>query len=325
VPIDKILNVNSKNLFLKNITFGKGVMEKGNLIGNRFTILLRTDHSNIDQETIENLVKKIEQVKRNGFYNFYYLQRFGAPRFINIKWGLEILKGNHKEVIRSFICDSSERELDYFSNLRKKAEKNFGNWTLIKDLFKNIPIICANENIVLDYLIKNPTDFKGALKQIPDQTMLWVYAISSLLFNEKISFLLQTQSEIPEKLPLFLSLDKNDVITYEESLRALNIFPPPFKNLNDFPNIRPEKRLVNTTEKVKINKIEIVEEGIILSFDLSKGDYATTFLSHLFNLVNGKAPEWVSKNILDIKKNLGENENQKTLDHFREMLELRKN
>jgi TruD family tRNA pseudouridine synthase len=69
VPIDKILNVNSKNLFLKNITFGKGVMEKGNLIGNRFTILLRTDHSNIDQETIENLVKKIEQVKRNGFYN----------------------------------------------------------------------------------------------------------------------------------------------------------------------------------------------------------------------------------------------------------------
>jgi tRNA(Glu) U13 pseudouridine synthase TruD len=155
--------------------------------------------------------------------------------------------------------------------------------------------------------------------------MLWVYAISSLLFNEKISFLLQTQSEIPEKLPLFLSLDKNDVITYEESLRALNIFPPPFKNLNDFPNIRPEKRLVNTTEKVKINKIEIVEEGIILSFDLSKGDYATTFLSHLFNLVNGKAPEWVSKNILDIKKNLGENENQKTLDHFREMLELRKN
>lgn len=320
IPLEKIKSISSPYFFLKNLHAGKGVVEKGNLVGNRFTILIRIDYSHFNIKTAESLRKQIIDVKKNGFYNFYYLQRFGTPRLINIKWGMYILRGQHKEAIKSFISESSERELPYFRKLRQTAEKKFGNWTEILKLFEPFPMICRNELKAIRYLEKHPEDFIGALSTMPDQITLWIYAIASLLFNEKISSLAQTGKPIPKDLPLFLSNDRQDILVYQELLQEINIFPPPFNNLRSFPFIRLNKRTARTKEFAEIHKVEVVDEGIIMSFSLSKGNYATTLLSHFFNLVTGKPPEWVRPGKIDIKKIIGEENINKTIEKFHSVI-----
>lgn len=320
ISLERIETLSSPYFFLKNLQTGKGVVEKGNLIGNRFTILIRIDYDHFNSKTVESFQKQIAEVRKNGFYNFYYLQRFGTPRLINIKWGMSILRGQYKEAVKSFISESSDRELPYFKNLRQSAEKIFGNWKEILKLFEPFPLTCRNELKVIRHLEKRPEDFAGALSTIPDQITLWIYAVASLLFNEKISSLVQAGKSIPNNLPLLLSNDAQDVLVYQDLLQEMNLYPPPFNNLRPFPFIRLNKRIARTKEFAEIHKVEVVDEGIIMSFSLSKGDYATTFLSHFFNLVTGKPPEWINPNIVDIKKTIGENSIEKTLEKFQSII-----
>ena len=125
-------------------------------------------------------------------------------------------------------------------------------------------------------------------------------------------------------MPLFLSNKKEDWFFYEDFLKKLNIFPPPFGNLKNFSTIRLVSRNVKTIEQTYIEKVKIIKEGVILKFSLSKGIYATTFLAHLFCLVSGVPQDDISSNPVDIKSFLGEKSLDKTLDYFQKVIHSKK-
>ena len=83
-------------------------------------------------------------------------------------------------------------------------------------------------------------------------------------------------------------------------------------------------RDLETKDKAEIHSAEVVPEGIVVSFTLNKGEYATTFLPHFINLLNGKAPEDLDKNILDTKESLGQENIENVLEYF-ENLNISKN
>jgi len=312
----EIQEITSSYFFLKNIYFGKGVVEKGKIAGNEFTILVRTTKDFNEEIFWENLKK----IQKEGFYNFYYLQRFATPRLINYFWGLLILKGEYEKAVLSFLSDSGEKEIPYFKNLRKKIKENFGSWEKIEEILNPLPLMFKNELKIVSYLKNHPTDFVGALSQIPQQITLWVFALSSWLFNYKLSALIKTKKPIPEKLPLFLSFDKNDWKIYENFLSKLGIYPPPFENLKPFPFIQIRKREIKTKEKAQIKKVKIVKEGVILNFFLPKGVYATTFLCHLFRLLSGPPPKEIQQTPIDLKESLGEKSLRETLNYFQDVI-----
>ena len=314
---ERLKTVISPYFFLKKVTTGKGVVEKGGLMGNRFTVLVRMGKDFNPELFLDNLKK----IKNEGFNNFYYLQRFGTPRLINFYWGLFILRGEYRRTVLSFLTSGTERELSYFRKLREGIKDSFGNWKKIKIMMSTFPLIFQNELKVISYLEKNPRDFGGALFQIPEQITLWLYALSSWLFNKKLSSYIKNKKEPPQKLPLFLSQDKRDWLFYKDFLEKLKIFPPPLHNLRLFSSyIQFKKREINTKEQVKINQVEIIKEGVVLDFFLPKGVYATTFLAHLFCLVSGKPPEEISDKAIDIKAILGKKPLTKTLEYFREVI-----
>ena len=78
VSVTELKTLKSKYFFLKNVRTGKGVVEKGRLRGNRFTIMARTGNSLELPGRADTLMAQIDSVKENGFYNFYYIQRFGG-------------------------------------------------------------------------------------------------------------------------------------------------------------------------------------------------------------------------------------------------------
>lgn len=316
VNIEDIKKISSPYFFLKNVYSGKGVIEIGGLKGNQFTILLRTNKSFEKDEFLKNL----EKIKKEGFYNFFYAQRFATPRLINWFWGLLILRGEYEHAILSFFCSPGLREISYFKNLREKILENWRNWSEIEKIMEPFPLIFQNERKVIDYLKNNPDDFIGALNQIPRQVQLWIFAYSSLLFNKKLSLYLKKEAEPPKKIPILPSKDANDWLFYKESLEENKIFSLPLKNLRPFPDIQWEKREINTKEKVIIDDVKIISEGVILSFALPKACYATTFLSQLFNLVSGLPPKDISYSPVDTKKALEKKSLEDVLNKFSEVI-----
>ncbi len=315
-----IEKIYSPYFFLKDIHYGKGVMQVGGLAGNQFTIFIRTDES----FEKENFLETLELIKKNGFFNFFYSQRFSNPRFINWFWGLLILKGEYKNAVFSLLCSEGQREVPYFKKLRQDLKTNFGNWQAVGNILESLPLSFQNEIKMVDYLKKNPTDFAGALNQVPEQVQLWIYAYGSLLFNRKISEHLREEKPLPEKLPLILSQDKNDWVQYNDFLIEDGITTIPFEELRPFRFIQFKKRAVKTKEMVDIHNVAFIKEGVALSFTLGKGCYATTFLSHLFQLIGGLPPSTISDIKVDSKALLGEGNVQDILEKFKEVISSKK-
>ena len=167
---------------------------------------------------------------------------------------------------------------------------------------------------------ENPTDFIGALNQIPKQIQLWLFAYASLLFNKKLSFYLKKKINPPQKMPLILSKDKRDWLFYQEFLKENKIFSIPLKNLRPFPDVQWKKREIKTQERAKIQQVKIIKEGVILNFALPKAVYATTFLAHLFNLVSGPPPKEILTFPIDTKATLGKGSLEEVLNRFQNVI-----
>jgi len=316
--IEKLYQISSSNFFLKNVFSGEREVYLGNLIGNQFTILIRTGSDFKEKE----FLKRVKEIEKNGFYNFFYLQRFGVPRLTNPYCGLQILKGNYEKAIFTAICRPGERELVYFQSLRKEVEKFWGKLEEIEEILEFFPLTFQNERTLINYLIKNPGDFIGALNQIPRVVQLWLTSLAALLFNKTLSFYIEKGEKPPETLPLILTPDEKTWAFYKEILKQLDIFSITFalKNLKPFPFMILKEREQKTIEKVKIISQKIIPHGVILNFALPKGCYATTFLSHLFNLVSGNLPKKFSNLPIDTKANLNQPSLEEILNKFSEVV-----
>lgn len=308
--------INSPFLFLKEAFSGKGVLKTGELAGNEFTILVRTDRFFQKNKFLDNL----DKIRKNGFNNFFYLQRFGTPRLINFYWGLFILRGEYEKAVLSNLCSPGQREFDYFKNLRAEIKKLWPDFSKIEKLLEPFPLMLEEEIKMIGYLKEWPNDFIGALNQIPEQIQLWLFAYASSLFNKKLYYFSRNNLVPPKTIPLVLSNDKEDWLFYKDILEKDGISRIPFANLKNFPYVRWLKREIKTEMEIEVKDAIIIPEGVILNFNLPKAAYATTFLAHLFNLVSGQPPEGISPLAIDTKATLGKNSLEEVLNKFEEVI-----
>lgn len=306
---EKLANLNIPNLFLKNIHERKGVVEVGSLLGNRFTILVRT--APVEENQVE---EKVTHFNQEGFLNFYSLQRFG-PRLLSHKIGQLILQGKYQEAVKMHLIGESPHEMTAFRRLRQEAVQYWGNWAKMKEIFGRFPYFLYYELQVLESLKETSIGFVRALGAVQEQTKLFVYAYFSYLFNQILS-LLAKEGSIPEELPLLrdypeikqlyqkiLSVDEmNKLLFNHRGLEWLNL---------------SKKQFVKTKIIPKIWHVTEVPVGYIFHFDLEKGAYATTLLSDFFNLYQGKpVPDWVNQADYDSRTPLGYSPVHETMNHF---------
>jgi len=300
--VERLRAAQPPGMFLKNYQWSKGVVEKGHLTGNRFTIVVRTPVT-LGAGWLDQAFKKIS----GGFYNFYHFQRFGTPRLISHVLGKHLLCQDYRGVVETFLCDVGAYETPLLGELRGEAKRSFGNWPLIDNLFSQLPYTMRLERILLGHLIDHPQDFAGALRLISDQTTLWVYAYASYLFNRHLSELAESGQSIPQEIPLLLNPAYKTIPAYIGQLHADGIsdlvgsLERLFgRNPMNSKNTAPAKVLA------AMLKSQIVDRAVILSFQLPPAVYATTFLSHLFLLERGyPTSDWVTTEKFDAKKILG--------------------
>ncbi len=306
---EDIKKIQSPQYFFKDAIKDKGAISMANLEGNRFSIFIRTKPGASPLAVTGS---------EENFYNYFYLQRFGSPRFINFHWGYDILKGNYEKAVRSVLFDECSREIPYVGSLRQKA-RTLTDWKEVKAVFEPTLDIMQSEAPILEHLIKHPQDFKGALATIPEQIQLWLYGLASLLFNEKISYAVQREVSPLASLPFIFSNERSDIETYREELRSLGIYPPPFQNLRPFPFIRLAHRMTPTVLTASGIEIRHTTHGSVISFSLPKGAYATTFLSHHINIAADLVPDDFSKEKIDPRELTDKPERAKTIDLFKDI------
>lgn len=308
---EKLNTLPKSNLFLKPKHTGQGAISPGQLVGNRFTITVRT------KETInaQELQDSLHALEESGFLNFFGTQRFGH-RMINAYLGMLLSQGNFEEAIKVFLIGCGPFDVPLYISLRKKAAQHYGDWTAMKKIFDILPYKFRHERVLLHSLITGDTPGK-ALYALRDQVRFWFYSYGSYLVNEIMSETLLGKREIPDPLPmpqtgteadlLFAPYLKRDgTADYQRYIEKLSF-------------IKRKARTIPAWITPNIHTYTIIDGNIaILSFSLPKGVYATTFLMFLFRLHAGNPiPTWVNEKELDAKTQLHTGSVADTLQHLK--------
>lgn len=311
--------LSEENFFIKNAAAGKGVISIGDLWGNRFTIVIRFASPLTPSET-QDIREKMEEMAETGFWNFFYLQRFGTPRLIAHRLGILLARGAYEETVKLFVTHTSPRELPYFAAIRKTYMERWGDWQTILGDMSRFPYHFSLERAMVAHLVQHPDDFTGALASIPEQVKMWLYAYDSYVFNKKLSALIKTET-VPMELPLASSFSRADWEPYQEYFAEDGVVFP-LRAWRDFPFVRVASRMWPTLQSVEFHDAVFRDEYAVFSFSLPKGAYATSYLMNLFTLCSGlPLPDDISRESVDAKKILGTGSLDATLQRFRTTLE----
>ncbi len=278
---EDIARIKSNMYFLKDIKPFKGALNQGSLIANRFSLRLRFNEV-LSEHAKKDLSERIDMIAQEGYYNFFYLQRFGVPRFLSHVWGLYILQGNEKALIDSVLFEDSANELEFFRELRKTASGFKNDLGKVREIYGRFPVYLAQENALIDALRKNGSiDFF----KIKSYAQLWANAFASLLWNELLTQGMQ-HDDMPRTLPLVFTHNPSIQAMYRPYLEFLNM-----RNiksaLDKVSFVLMQDKEIETKAHVSDISYAFSEKFMDISFTLPKGSYATCFLSHFIDIVSG--------------------------------------
>lgn len=180
---DEIYNVK----FLK-ITKGQKKLRMGQLIGNKFRILVR-DLDDLD-EAFKTSLDVMEQLKITGVPNYYGWQRFGRPRTSTHKVGRALVENDLEKAVKEYIGNPSGLESEDIRLAREAYDEND-----LEKSYELMPTGMRYERMMLRELIKenknhdlSDESYKKALLSLPKPLQrMFIHAYQSALFNKAVS------------------------------------------------------------------------------------------------------------------------------------------
>ena len=257
----------------------------GNLDANRFEIVLRD--LNLPIEDIRNRTLKIIDELDGKFPNYFGDQRFGSARPITHQVGRHILRGEFEEAVWTYIAKPYDQE---YKSIRK-TRQNLWESRDPEDAAEKFPESYRYEKTLLYHLTKNPEDYKGAIKRLPEGLQeLFIHAYQSWVFNRVLSTLLE-DDWYDEKYEIPLVGYKTDLKDnrpenlIKDILEEEGVSQEDFR-LQDFPELRSEgtfRRAFADFRNFEIlgideDDLNMNQNKMTVKFDLPKGCYATVLL-----------------------------------------------
>ncbi|KDP23645.1 hypothetical protein JCGZ_23478 [Jatropha curcas] len=155
----------------------------GQLLGNRFTVTLR----GVVADSEDTIKRSADSLGRNGFINYFGLQRFGSGSVPTHLIGAALFRGEWKNVV-SMILDPREGERDAV----RKAREYYKETGDIEGTLRQLPRYLIAERAILQCLKKCPGNYSQALKSIPRTLrMMYVHSYQSYLWNHAASMRVQ--------------------------------------------------------------------------------------------------------------------------------------
>ena len=281
------------------------LLTKEDLLGNKFLIRVVIDNRGYERVIIEAL----DQIEEKGVPNFYSYQRFGYPRGITHIIGRFIVKREFKKAVLAYLTMRSGFERKEIEEWRRELEGDFN----FKRAYKTVPRGLIYEKMMLRALIRH-NNYLKALRALPiTLRKLFVNAYQSLLFNKSLSRRILRGNPITRPVTGDLCYDyrRKRITTqkYDSSfvVPALQVIGFGYKKLDGEQTevdeeimkeeeITPKMFYIKEMPEISCKggirracltfwdlSTEILRERkeILLSFKLSKGEYATTLLREI--------------------------------------------
>ncbi|XP_062084512.1 multisubstrate pseudouridine synthase 7 [Humulus lupulus] len=151
----------------------------GQLSGNRFTVTLR----GVVADSEETIRAAASALGRQGFINYFGLQRFGSGSVPTYLIGSKLLRGEWEAVV-NMILDPREGE----RNTIAMARQYYKETNDIDGTLRQLPRYLVAERAILQCLKKCPGNHLQALKAIPRTLrMMYVHSYQSYLWNHAAS------------------------------------------------------------------------------------------------------------------------------------------
>ncbi len=221
---DDLLKIKMKDVEFNNIYRSNKPVKIGNLIGNKFEIIIRNINQNVKSVDIKKILSYLNKFK--GFPNFYGIQRFGIIRPITHIVGRYIVKDDFENAVISYIANPIKGEDEDIYNLRKNLQETYD----FQLALKIYPDSLNFEKAMLNKLVNDHDDFVGALKELPKNLLtMFINGYQSYLFNQVLS------ERINKKLPLNNAvigdiilplrrglIDKTGILVHERNIEKIN-------------------------------------------------------------------------------------------------------
>ncbi|XP_072952200.1 multisubstrate pseudouridine synthase 7 [Typha angustifolia] len=252
---NKLAALNSRLFGIKVGDFcyvGEGLV-LGQLLGNRFTITLR----GVVADSEEIVKASADGLGRNGFINYYGLQRFGSGSVPTHLVGAALLRGEWKGAV-GLILDPREGERDDIREARKYY-KEHGD---VDMTLRKLPRYLVAERAILQCLKKCPGNYLQALKAIPRTLrMMYVHSYQSYLWNHAASMRVQKYG--------VSQVVQGDLVYCKDNLSEEVVVLDKFETEDD---CNDEFLSDTSCEEILEEKLQLVKA--VDSEDLSKGIYS---------------------------------------------------
>ncbi len=189
----------------------------GDLIGNRFSVVVNDVAADIDVHGVCNAVQeRLEGI--GGFPNYFGVQRFGSIRPITHLIGKDLSRGDPEAAVMRYVAnpmgngsegDEARSKLQQTHDFRKAMEE--------------FPVKFTFERVMISHLVENPGDHIGALRRLPrNLLMMFVHAYQSYMFNMILSERLRRGLPIHEPIvgDLVLPLTKSGVPDHDRPIQV---------------------------------------------------------------------------------------------------------
>jgi tRNA pseudouridine13 synthase len=155
------------------------------IAANRFRIVVR----DLSTDEARSAVRALDDVARDGLPNYFDDQRFGSlgesGEFIARAWCL----GDYERALWLALAEPNEHDLPKEREQKRLLRENWGRWDQCHSASRK-----SHRGIVIAYLAKHPTNFRGALARLRvDLRGLYLAAYQSHLWNRMLSLLLLSE------------------------------------------------------------------------------------------------------------------------------------
>ncbi len=170
------ININLKDVEILEYFRTNASLDLGDLYGNKFKI--KISECNPDPTLIDGTIAELKE----GFPNFFGVQRFGSSRPITHIVGKYILQRNYEDAVRHYVGMKFDFDKD------TEARSYFFDTLDAKGTLKMISETLDYEKVMLYHLIEKPGDYRGAIAALPRTLkMMFIHGYQSYLFNKIVS------------------------------------------------------------------------------------------------------------------------------------------
>jgi len=120
------------NIEIRDIEYSRRLVRIGDLLGNRFTILLRDLEVSLDKA-----LEVADEVESTSLLNYFGIQRFGIARPNTHIAGKYLIKRDFEGMIRSILCYPGEYENQELLDAREELSQSLTPTEKIIEVFRN--------------------------------------------------------------------------------------------------------------------------------------------------------------------------------------------